>query len=203
VESSRARIAQAGYEERRRLERDLHDGAQQRLVTLGIVLRRIQRSLPREAKVLGPSFDAAVAEVAATIGDLRTIAAGVRPARLDEGLGAALEDLARAATVPVQVQASIERAPPDVEAAAYFIACEALTNALKHGSPSRVTVHTTRTEEALHLVVSDDGVGGAAPAGGTGLAGMADRAAAQGGRLAVNSPAGGGTRIEVELPCAS
>ena len=97
VESSRTRIAQAGYDERRRLERDLHDGAQQRLVTLGIVLRRLQRSLPGEAKILGPAFDAAVDEVAATIGDLRTIAAGVRPPRLDEGLTAALEDLARAA----------------------------------------------------------------------------------------------------------
>ena len=203
VESSRARIAQAGYEERRRLERDLHDGAQQRLVTLGIVLRRIQRSLPREAKVLEPSFDAAVEEVAATIADLRTLAAGVRPARLDEGLGAALEDLARGSAVPVVVQASGERAPPDVEAAAYFIASEALTNAVKHGSPSRVTVRASRDDRALRLIVSDDGVGGAAADAGSGLAGMADRVAAQGGRLEVLSPTGGGTRIEVELPCAS
>jgi signal transduction histidine kinase len=203
VESSRARIARAGYEERRRLERDLHDGAQQRLVTLGIVLRRIQRSLPREAKVLEPSFDAAVGEVAATIADLRTLAAGVRPARLDEGLGAALEDLARGAAVPVEVQTSGERAPPDVEAAAYFIASEALTNAVKHGAPSHVTLRTSRDERALRLVVSDDGVGGAAADVGSGLAGMADRVAAQGGRLEVHSPSGGGTRIEVELPCAS
>ena len=92
--------AQAGYAERRRLERDLHDGAQQRLVTLGIVLRRLQRSLPGEARILGPALDAAVDEVAATIGDLRTIAAGVRPPRLDEGLTAALEDLARGSAVP-------------------------------------------------------------------------------------------------------
>ena len=105
VESSRARIAQAGYEERRRLERDLHDGAQQRLVTLGITLRRLQRSLPGDAKVLAPAFDAAVDEVAATIADLRTIAAGVRPPRLDEGLAAALADLARGAAVPVVVEA--------------------------------------------------------------------------------------------------
>jgi signal transduction histidine kinase len=203
VESSRARIAQAGYAERRRLERDLHDGAQQRLVTLGIVLRRIQRSLPREAQVLGPSFDAAVAEVAATIADLRTIAAGVRPPRLDEGLTAALEDLARGTAVPVDVETAGDRAPPEVEAAAYFIACEAVTNAVKHGSPSRVTVKASRTGRHLHLEVADDGVGGAAVNGGTGLAGMADRVAAQGGRLAVHSPAGGGTRIDVELPCAS
>ena len=133
VESSRTRIAQAGYAERRRLERDLHDGAQQRLVTLGIVLRRLQRSLPGEAKILAPALDAAVDEVAATIADLRTIAAGVRPPRLDEGLTAALEDLARGSAVPVELEASGDRAPPEVEAVAYFIACEALTNAVKHG----------------------------------------------------------------------
>jgi signal transduction histidine kinase len=203
VESSRTRIAQAGYEERRRLERDLHDGAQQRLVTLGIVLRRLQRSLPGEARILAPAFDAAVDEVAATIGDLRTIAAGLRPPRLDEGLTAALEDLARAAAVPVELEATGDRAPPEVEAVAYYIACEALTNAVKHGAPSRVTVQTTRTAEALRLVVADDGVGGAAPGSGSGLAGMADRVAAQGGSLALESPAGAGTRIAVELPCGS
>jgi signal transduction histidine kinase len=203
VESSRTRIAQAGYEERRRLERDLHDGAQQRLVTLGIVLRRLQRSLPGEAKILAPAFDAAVDEVAATIGDLRTIAAGLRPPRLDEGLTAALEDLARAAAVPVELEATGDRAPPQVEAVAYYIACEALTNAVKHAAPSRVTVQTTRTAETLHLVVADDGIGGAAPGSGSGLAGMVDRVAAQGGTLALDSPAGAGTRIAVELPCVS
>ena len=132
VESSRARIAHAGYEERRRIERDLHDGAQQRLVTLGIVLRRLQRSLPREARMLDAPLDAAVDEVAGAIADLRTIAAGVRPPRLDEGLAAALDDLARGAGVPVEVVADAERSPPEVEAAAYFVACEALTNAVKH-----------------------------------------------------------------------
>jgi signal transduction histidine kinase len=203
VESSRARIAQAGYAERRRLERDLHDGAQQRLVTLGIVLRRLQRSLPGEAKILAPALDAAVDEVAATIADLRTIAAGVRPPRLDEGLTAALEDLARGSAVPVELEASGDRAPPEVEAVAYFIACEALTNAVKHGSPSRVMVQTERSDDVLRLVVADDGVGGAAPASGRGLAGMADRVAAQGGTLALESPPGAGTRIAVELPCAS
>ena len=203
VESSRARIAQAGYAERRRLERDLHDGAQQRLVTLGIVLRRLQRSLPGEARILAPALDAAVDEVAATIADLRTIAAGVRPPRLDEGLTAALEDLARGSAVPVELEASGDRAPPEVEAVAYFIACEALTNAVKHGSPSRVTVQTERSDDVLRLVVADDGVGGAAPASGRGLAGMADRVAAQGGTLALESPPGAGTRIAVELPCAS
>jgi signal transduction histidine kinase len=141
--SPRARIAHAGYEERRRIERDLHDGAQQRLVTLGIVLRRLQRSLPREARILDAPLDAAVDEVAGAIADLRTIAAGVRPPRLDEGLAAALDDLARAAPgVRVDVVADAERFPPETEAAAYFVACEALTNAVKHAAPTRVLVET-------------------------------------------------------------
>ena len=135
VEESRARVVRAGYEERRRLERDLHDGAQQRLVTLGIVLRRLQRSLPREAQILGPALDSAVDEIGLAIEDLRTIAAGVRPPRLDEGLAAALADLARAAPVPVDLEATDERLPEEVEAAAYFVVCEAVTNAVKHGIP--------------------------------------------------------------------
>jgi signal transduction histidine kinase len=203
VESSRARIAQAGYAERRRIERDLHDGAQQRLVTLGIVLRRLQRSLPREAQLLNPALDAAVDEVAGAIADLRTIAAGVRPPRLDEGLAAALADLARGSAVPVDVVATADRAPPEVEAAAYFVACEALTNAVKHGAPTRVAVHTERDNGVLRLLVTDDGVGGAQATSGTGLPGMADRVAAHGGTLAIDSPPGAGTRIAVELPCAS
>jgi signal transduction histidine kinase len=200
VEDARARIARAGYEERRRIERDVHDGAQQRLVTLGIVLRRLQRTLPGG---LAPTFDSAVDEISATIADLRTIAAGVRPPRLDEGLSAALEDLARGATVPVEVEASGDRAPPEVEAVAYFVACEAVTNAVKHASPSRVSVRTARADGVLRLVVADDGVGGASAVAGRGLAGMADRVAASGGTLALESPAGAGTRIAVELPCAS
>jgi signal transduction histidine kinase len=203
VESSRTRIAQAGYAERRRIERDLHDGAQQRLVTLGIVLRRIQRSLPRGAMAIDPAIDAAVNEVTAAITDLRTIAAGVRPPRLDEGLAAALADLARGATVPVEVSATEDRAPPEVEAAAYFVACEALTNAVKHASPTRVVVETVRDDGVLRLLVADDGVGGVATGGGSGLPGMADRVAAQGGTLAIDSPPGAGTRIAVQLPCAS
>ena len=152
--------------------------------------------------MLSPALDAAVAEVAGAIADLRTLAAGVRPPRLDEGLAAALEDLARGAAVPVEVAATGDRAPPEVEAAAYFVACEALTNAVKHASPSRVRVQIERTTQALRLVVDDDGIGGASPSG-SGLAGMVDRVAAQGGTLAVDSPAGAGTRIAVELPCAS
>jgi signal transduction histidine kinase len=203
VDESRARIVQAGYEERRRLERDLHDGAQQRLVTLGIVLRRLQRSLPREAKVLGPALDSAVDEIGHAIADLRTIASGMRPPRLDDGLAAALADLAREAPVPIDVEATAERLPPDVEAAAYFVVCEAVTNAVKHASPSRVSVEAIFADGGLRLLVADDGVGGANAARGTGLVGLTDRVVAQGGTLLIKSPLGAGTRIEAEFPCGS
>ena len=172
VEASRSRIVEAGYEERRRLERDLHDGAQQRLVSLGVQLRRLQLTLPRESQILSPALDQIVAEVGAAIGDLRQIAAGVRPARLDEGLAAALRDLARTSPVPVEVDAPDERVAASVEAAAYFVACEALTNAVKHGSPSKVAVHAVRENGTLHVVVSDDGVGGATVDAGPGLRGF-------------------------------
>ena len=203
VEASRTRIVEAGYEERRRLERDLHDGAQQRLVSLGVQLRRLQLSLPREAKILSPALDQIVGEVGAAIGDLRQIAAGVRPARLDDGLAAALRDLARTTPVSVDVNASRERVAASVEAAAYFVACEAITNAVKHASPSKVAVRTYRDNGTLRVSVSDDGVGGAVVRRGSGLAGLRDRVAAHGGTLDVVSPRGGGTRIEVAIPCES
>jgi signal transduction histidine kinase len=197
VHSSRARIVEAGYEERRRLERDLHDGAQQRLVSLGVQVRRLQLSLPRDAMILSPALDQIVAEVGSAIADLRQIAAGVRPARLDEGLAAALHDLARTSPVPIVVEASSERVPASIEAAAYFVACEALTNAVKHGSPSKVTVRTVQDNGTLHVTVADDGVGGAVVRRGSGLAGLRDRVAAHGGTLEIVSPRGNGTRVEV------
>ena len=203
VEASRMRIVEAGYVERRRLERDLHDGAQQRLVSLGVQIRRLQRSLPRGAAVLSPAFDQVVAEVGATIADLRQIAAGVRPARLDDGLAAALADLARSAPVPVDVEGPGERVGASAEAAAYFVACEALTNAVKYASASKVSVRAVRENGALHVSVSDDGVGGAIIRRGSGLAGLQDRVAALGGTLEVVSPRGEGTRIEVAIPCGS
>ena len=203
VEASRTRIVEAGYEERRRLERDLHDGAQQRLVSLGVQLRRLQLALPRGAEILSPALDQAVVEVGAAIGDLRQIAAGVRPARLDAGLAAALHDLARTSPVPVDVDVPSDRVAASVEAAAYFVACEALTNAVKHASPSRIAVRAFRDDGALHVRVSDDGVGGAVVRRGSGLAGLRDRVAAHGGTFEVFSPAAGGTRVEVAIPCES
>ena len=205
VESSRARIAQAGYAERRRLERDLHDGAQQRLVTLGIVLRRLQRSLPAR----GADRSARRSTPRSTRSRRRSPTCarsrpGVRPPRLDEGLAAALEDLARGAAVPVELEATGDRAPPEVEAVAYFVACEALTNAVKHASPSRVTV-ADRARATASCGSSSPTTASAAPRRrrAAGSPGMADRVAAQGGTLALESPPGAGTRIAVELPCAS
>ena len=203
VQASRVRIVEAGYEERRRLERDLHDGAQQRLVSLGLQIRRMQRSLPREAGILAPALDQIVGEVGSAIGDLRQIAAGVRPARLDDGLAAALHDLARSAPLPVDVEAPIGRVAASVEAAAYFVVCEALTNAVKHASASHVALRAERENGTLRLSVADDGVGGARARRGSGLAGLGDRISAHGGTLVIASPRGGGTRIEVAIPCDS
>ena len=203
VQASRARIVEAGYEERRRLERDLHDGAQQRLVSLGVQLRRVQRTLPRGAQILSPALDEIVDEVGAAISDLRQIAAGVRPARLDDGLSAALRDLARSSPVPVDVEVPGERVAASIEAAAYFVACEALTNAVKHASPSRVAVRAARENGTLLVSITDDGIGGAVVRRGSGLAGLQDRVAAHGGTFEIVSPRGGGTRVEVAIPCES
>jgi signal transduction histidine kinase len=203
VRASRARIVEAGYEERRRLERDLHDGAQQRLVSLGLQIRRMQRTLPRETGILAPALDKIVHEVGSAIADLRQIAAGVRPARLDDGLAAALRDLARSAPLAVDVDAPIGRVSASAEAAAYFVACEALTNAVKHASASKVTLQAQRENGTLLLRVSDDGVGGAVARRGSGLAGLEDRVAAHGGSIEIASPRGGGTRVEVAIPCES
>jgi signal transduction histidine kinase len=203
VQASRVRIVEAGYEERRRLERDLHDGAQQRLVSLGLQIRRMQRSLPQEAGILAPALDQIVGEVGSAITDLRQIAAGVRPARLDDGLAAALQDLARSAPIPVEVDAPIGRIAASVEAAAYFVVCEALTNAVKHGSASRVALTATSENGSLLLTVTDDGIGGARARRGSGLAGLQDRISAHGGTLVIASPRGGGTRIDAVIPCDS
>ncbi len=203
VEASRSRIVEAGYEERRRLERDLHDGAQQRLVSLGVQVRRLQRTLPRGAAVLSPALDRVVEEIGGAITDLRQIAAGVRPARLDDGLSAALADLARSAPIPVDVEVPPERVQASVEAAAYFVACEALTNAVRSASASRVAMRAVRQNGTLLVSITDDGIGGAVVRRGSGLAGLQDRVAAHGGTLEVVSPRGRGTRVEVAIPCES
>ena len=205
VEASRARIVEAGYEERRRLERDLHDGAQQRLVSLGVQLRRLQRrAAPRRRGRSRPRSIRRSSEVGATIAELRQIAAGVRPARLDDGLAAALRELARSRAGSGRGRGATERVPASVEAAAYFVACEALTNAVKHGAPSRVAVRArARERDAARRACPTTAWEGRSSARGSGLAGLRDRVAAHGGTLELGSPPGDGTRIEVALPCGS
>jgi signal transduction histidine kinase len=203
VEASRARIATVADEERRRIERDLHDGAQQRLVSIGLTLRHAQHQLGSDDLGARQTLDGAVAEVAAAIDELRELAHGLRPALLQAGLGAALRDLASRAPVPVDVAATGDRYPPDVEAAAYFVACEGLTNAVKHAGAEHIQLQVARHDGSLVVSVADDGVGGAAVGGGSGLTGLSDRVAARGGNLSVDSVLGRGTRLTAELPCVS
>jgi len=204
VEASRARILLAGDEERRRVERDLHDGAQQRLVSVGLALRHAQHELDAGAGANArATLDGAVAEIKGVVEELRELARGLRPAQLDAGLAAALRELARRAQLPVEVRATGERFADSVETAAYFIACEGLTNAIKHAHASTVILSAARQNGRLVVRVADDGVGGAAPSNGSGLAGIADRIAAQGGTLRIESRLGEGTSLVAELPCAS
>jgi signal transduction histidine kinase len=202
VEESRARIVTAGYEERRRLERDLHDGAQQRLVSIGLALRHVQGQLPASSRE-GTELDATVDALTEAIAELRELARGVRPASIDDGLGPALRELASRAALHTRVEATEERFEDRLETAAYFVASEALTNAVKHARASEVRLSAARKNGNLVLCVRDDGVGGARPSEGSGLAGMTDRVAALGGSLTVESPPGHGTVVTAELPCAS
>jgi signal transduction histidine kinase len=200
VEESRARIVTAGYEERRRLERDLHDGAQQRLVSIGLALRHVQGQLPTASRE-ADELDTTVGEVSCAIEELRELARGVRPAGLDDGLAPALRELASRSPLRTRVEASEERFEDGIETAAYFVASEALANAAKHADASEVTLNAERRNGNLFISVRDDGVGGAHPSEGSGLAGMADRVAALGGSLRVESPPGRGTVVSAELPC--
>ena len=205
VRASRARLVTVADEERRRLERDLHDGAQQRLIALSISLAHIGAQL--DAGRTGDAREVvrtAEQQLRTALGELRELAAGIRPAILtDAGLAAALEALAEQAPLPVTVRAGIEgRLPDAVEAAAYFAVCEALTNVAKHGGATWATVDARVSAGRLTVVVEDDGVGGVNVSRGSGLRGLVDRVGALDGTLDVDSPAGGGTRIRVELPCA-
>ena len=201
VARSRARIVAAGYEERRRLERDLHDGAQQRLVSVGLDLRHLQRGLGRHEEKTRAALDSAVGGLGDAIAELRELARGVRPSALDGGLAPALRELASRTALPIDVEATGERFSPQVEAAAYFVASEGLANAAKHAPGARVVVEAGRSNGRLVLSVSDDGPGGAASSPGSGLAGLRDRIAALGGELELSSEPGQGTRLTAELPC--
>jgi PAS domain S-box-containing protein len=201
MHASRARIVQAGDEARRVLERNLHDGAQQRLVSLSLTLRLAERRLteqPAEAREL---VSGARDELARAIEDLRELARGIHPAVLtDRGLDAALDALASRSPVPVDVAVPAERLPGPVEAAAYYVVAESLTNVAKYARASSASVRVSRQDGNALIEVSDDGIGGADSSGGTGLSGLADRLAALDGTLVVDSPPGGGTRIRAAIP---
>ena len=203
VEESRARIVTAGYDERRRLERDLHDGAQQRLVAVGLDLRHLQHRLAPADTELRTGIDSAVAGLSDAITELRELARGVRPAALDRGLAPALRELAARTPIDTEVEVTDERFARDVEAAAYFVAAEGLTNAVKHAHGSRVVMRATRDNGRLLVSVEDDGSGGAAATPGSGLAGLDDRVSALGGRVRLSSTPGGGTSLSAEFPCGS
>jgi signal transduction histidine kinase len=204
VMESRARLVTVADQERRRLERDLHDEAQQRLVALALTLSRAGERVderPGETRELLADGER---QLRKALEELRRLAAGIRPAILsDAGLGAALESLAEDAPVPVTLRATVDcRLPDQVEAAAYFAVCEALTNAAKHAHATQVAVTARLDGDRLLVEISDDGAGGAEFGGGTGLNGLVDRITALDGHLTLDSPVGGGTRLEVDLPCA-
>jgi len=203
VRASRARIVEAADAERQRLERDLHDGAQQRLVALSLKLRLAQSQShdPESAAALVQ----AQGDLEQALAELREFARGIHPTLLGEdGLDAAVEALARRASMPVEVEGSVgSRLPANVELAAYFFVSEALTNVAKHAGASVATVRLERVGGRLRVSVADDGVGGADASKGSGLGGLADRLAVIDGRLAVESRPGGGTTIVAEIPCGS
>jgi signal transduction histidine kinase len=201
LRESRARIVEAGYTARRKLERDLHDGAQQRLVGLALDLRLARERLEDDPQAAAEMLDEASAELARATEELRELARGIHPAILsDRGLGAAVESLAQRAPLPVEIDASVEgRLPEPVEAAAYFVVSEALTNVVRHSGADRAEVGIRRDNGRLVVEVADDGTGGADPAG-SGLRGLADRVAALDGRLRVDDPAGGGTFVRADIP---
>jgi PAS domain S-box-containing protein len=202
--ASRARIVEAADAARIRLERDLHDGAQQRLVGLALMLRLARNEIddgdPAQARAL---LDEASAELADATAELRELARGIHPAVLtDGGLAPALRALATRSRVPVTIGRVVqERLPAPVEATAYFTVAEALTNVARYSGARRAEVDVWRQDGALIVEVHDDGSGGADPAGGSGLSGLTDRIAALGGTLTIASPSGAGTRLRAEMPC--
>src|SRR5487761_1819659 len=200
--ASRTRLVAAADEARRRIERDLHDGTQQRLVSLGLELRLAQDLVAAKLAELKTKLGRIADELGEVAGDLREIARGIHPAILSEGgLGPALKTLARRAAIAVELDAgTIDRLPEPVEVAAYYVVSEALTNATRHAQASVAKIGAEVSGGMLRVRVRDDGVGGADPLRGSGLVGLKDRIEALGGTFAVHSPAGGGTTVSCELP---
>ena len=204
LERSRAGVVDAAQAERLRIERDLHDGAQQRLVSLAMELGRARAKFADDPEAARAIIEDAHGQAKEALAELRSLVRGVHPPVLsDRGLDAALSGLAALCPIPVAVRVQIaQRPPPQLEAIAYFVVAEALTNVAKHSRASSAEVDVSRTGDILRIRVQDNGVGGADPAG-QGLAGLARRVAGVDGRLSVDSPAGGPTSIEVQMPCGS
>lgn len=200
--ASRARIVSAGDEARRRFERDLHDGAQQRLVSLGLKLRAAEEAVPTELVSLRLQLSEMVDGLVDVSKDLQDISRGIHPAVLSRGgLAPALKTLARRSTVPVALDLGVEgRLPDSAEVAAYYVVAESLTNAAKHAQASEVSVKVDTDDTDLRLCIRDDGAGGADSRGGSGLIGLRDRVEALGGRLLVSSPVGHGTSLVATIP---
>jgi signal transduction histidine kinase len=204
VRASRVRILEAADAERRRVERDIHDGAQQRLVALGLTLRLARNHAATTGdEQLATELEGAADQLKGALAELRELAQGIHPATLSRaGIGPALRSLAELSPVPVEIRHTPhERLPAGVEAAAYFVVSEALANTAKHAGASRISVVVKRTGDLLMVDIQDDGSGGAGTGGGSGLVGIRDRVTALGGRLEISSPRGVGTTIHVEIPC--
>ena len=201
--ASRARIVEAGDAERRRLERNLHDGAQQRFVALALDLTLLGATLEKDPPAARKTLTAAQDQLAQGLDELRELARGIHPAVLtDRGLGPALQALVRRSPVPVEItELPEDRMDGPIEAAAYYVVAEAITNVAKYARATHVTVTVGRSSGLATLTVSDDGVGGADATLGTGLRGLADRLEALDGHLHVDSPPGRGTRVRAEIPC--
>jgi signal transduction histidine kinase len=206
VQASRSRIVEMADAERRRVERNLHDGAQQRLVGLSLALRRAQAKLPTDAEPeLTATLEDASAQLKTALAELRELARGIHPAILTEaGLGSAMRSLARDSDVPVTLRLNLPHGlPASIEAGAYFVAAEALVNIAKYAAASHVELTAEAENGQLRIEIADDGCGGADPNRGSGLRGLADRVAALGGRLDIRSPVGDGTRVVARLPIAA
>jgi signal transduction histidine kinase len=200
--ASRARLVLAADQTRRQLERDLHDGVQQRLISLALSIRRAEADVPPELTQLQQQLSTVVAGLTGTVDDVREISRGVHPAIVTEGgLRTALRALARRSAVPLELDVHLDgRQPEPVEVAAYYVVAEALTNATKYAQATLVHVGAQVRGRYLHLSVRDDGIGGADPKRGTGLTGLTDRVEALGGTLTFDSPAGQGTRLQADFP---
>jgi signal transduction histidine kinase len=200
--ASRARLVAASDEARRQIERDLHDGAQQRLVVTALELSMLERKLDRDPEAARTSLARAREQLACGLSELRDLARGIHPSVLTErGLEAALTALGHRAPLPVDLRCEVaERLDPTIEAAAYFLVSEALTNVAKYARADRVSVGIAAPGDVLEITIADDGAGGADPTQGSGLRGLADRVTALGGRMDVSSPPGRGTRLSARLP---